>query len=59
MHARTAIAVVDESDSPVMRDARQWALEHLPPAQPSVLLHGDLLGQNILLAPGIPPTVID
>ena len=34
-------------------------MEHLPTARPSVLLHGDLLGQNILLAPGTPPTVID
>jgi len=42
-----------------MRDARQWALEHLPAAHPSVLLHGDLLGQNIVLAPGTLPTVID
>lgn len=31
----------------------------LPPDHPGVLLHGDLLGQNILLAPGDPPTVID
>jgi aminoglycoside phosphotransferase (APT) family kinase protein len=59
MHARTAIAVVDESDAPEMREARQWALDHLPPAHPSVLLHGDLLGQNIVLAPGTLPTVID
>ena len=58
-HAHTAIAALDESDSPEMRDARQWALEHLPPAHPSVLLHGDLLGQNIVLAPGTSPTVID
>jgi aminoglycoside phosphotransferase (APT) family kinase protein len=59
MHARTAVAVCDGSDAPEMRDARQWAMEHLPPADPSVLLHGDLLGQNILLSPGTSPTVID
>jgi aminoglycoside phosphotransferase (APT) family kinase protein len=59
MHARTAIAGVDESDSPEMRDARQWALENLPPAHRGVLLHGDLLGQNVLLTPGHSPTVID
>lgn len=58
-HAHTAIAALDGSDSPEMGDARQWALEHLPPAHPSVLLHGDLLGQNIVLAPGTSPTVID
>ena len=59
MHARAAIAALDKSDSPEMRDARQWALEHLPPVHPSVLLHGDLLGQNIVLTPGASPTVID
>jgi aminoglycoside phosphotransferase (APT) family kinase protein len=42
-----------------MRDARQWALENLPPAHRGVLLHGDLLGQNVLLTPGHSPTVID
>jgi aminoglycoside phosphotransferase (APT) family kinase protein len=59
LHARMAIAVVDETDPPEMRDARQWVLDHLPPPEPSVLLHGDLLGQNILLAPATSPTVID
>ncbi len=58
-HARAAIAVLDGSESPEMRDARHWSLEHLPPDQPSVLLHGDLLGQNIVLDPDRPPTVID
>lgn len=35
------------------------AMEHLPPDELSALAHGDLLGQNILLAPGQPPHVID
>ena len=39
--------------------AREWATHHLPPRRPSVLLHGDLLGQNILVSPEQPPAVID
>ncbi len=39
--------------------ARAWVDDHLPPAERSALLHGDLLGQNILLVPGEPPYVID
>ena len=42
-----------------MRDAHGWAMEHLPPAEPSALLHGDLLGQNILLSMDGPHHVID
>jgi len=34
---------------PEFFEAHAWALEHLPPDEPSVLIHGDLLGQNILL----------
>jgi aminoglycoside phosphotransferase (APT) family kinase protein len=37
-----------------MRDAHARGLEHVPPDEPSVLLHGDLLGQNILLAVDAP-----
>lgn len=58
-HARAALAIFEGCNEPEMRDGRDWALAHLPPAEPSVLLHGDLLGQNILLAPERPPTVID
>lgn len=39
--------------------ARQWAIEHLPPPVPTVLIHGDLLGQNILVHPDQPLAVID
>ena len=39
--------------------ARAWVHDHLPPAEPASLLHGDLLGQNILLVPGEVPFVID
>jgi len=30
-------------------DARDWVLDHLPEGQPSTVLHGDLLPQNLLL----------
>jgi hypothetical protein len=46
-HALESIAALAELAPIEMRDAHVWALEHLPPAEPSALLHGDLLGQNI------------
>ena len=57
--ALAALRVFDGLDGPEIGGARAWAKAHLPPTGPSVLLHGDLLGQNILLAPDAPPTVID
>jgi aminoglycoside phosphotransferase (APT) family kinase protein len=39
-----------DSSAPEVAEALSWMTEHLPPATPSVLLHGDLLGQNILLS---------
>ena len=42
-----------------MRAALAWALEHLPPEEPATLVHGDLLGQNILLSFDGPHHVID
>jgi aminoglycoside phosphotransferase (APT) family kinase protein len=39
--------------------AAAWARAHLASAVPAVLLHGDLLGQNLLLWPGESPGVID
>lgn len=44
---------------PLVTDALGWARGHLPPPVPATLVHGDLLGQNILLGPDRPPTVID
>ena len=46
----------------LLQEIHSWTQEHLPPASPSVLLHGDLLGQNILFDPREPdelPAVID
>ncbi len=45
--------------APELAEAEQWAREHLPPDDPSTLIHGDLLGQNILLHPEEPPAVLD
>jgi aminoglycoside phosphotransferase (APT) family kinase protein len=56
-HALVALASLDALEPAEARDARAWALEHLPPADPPSLLHGDLLGQNILLDPGVSPPV--
>lgn len=58
-HARAALEALEGLDRSETRDARAWALEHLPPEEPSALLHGDLLGQNILLAVDGPHHVID
>ncbi len=48
-HAEEAMAACDDLEEPLVSDVRAWVSEHLPPASPSVLLHGDLLGQNIRL----------
>ncbi len=48
-HAEAEMAVFDDLDKPLIRDVQAWTVEHLPPATPSVLLHGDLLSQNIRL----------
>jgi aminoglycoside phosphotransferase (APT) family kinase protein len=60
-HALAALASLEGLEPAEARDARAWALAHLPPAVPSSLLHGDLLGQNILLDPSesLPFAVID
>ena len=58
-HALDEMAAFAGLDPGEMKDAHAWALAHLPPAEPSTLLHGDLLGQNILLAIHGPNHVID
>jgi len=58
-HADESLRVFDGVDAPEARDARAWAEAHLPPPDPCVLVHGDLLGQNIVLGLDQPPAVID
>jgi len=58
-HGLEAIAALEDLTPIEMRDAHAWAIAHLPPDKPSTLLHGDLLGQNILLAIDGPHHVID
>lgn len=58
-HGEASLRIFEGLDAPAARDALAWAQRHLPPQSPAVLLHGDLLGQNILLAPGEPPGLID
>ena len=58
-HGEASLQVFEGLDAPEARDALAWAQAHLPPEEPAVLLHGDLLGQNILLYPGQPLGLID
>jgi len=51
--------VLDECEASEVQAAVTWARSHLPPEESTVFVHGDLLGQNILLAPGQPPGLID
>lgn len=50
-HAQAKLSSFEGLDDPLVLDAQAWAREHLPPATESVFLHGDLLGQNIMLHP--------
>ncbi len=61
-----AIASVEEiaeiQGDPLTNDVFAWINNHLPPEEPARLLHGDLLGQNILIdffEPSQPVSVID
>lgn len=58
-HALAQLSILEGRSEPLLQDVHAWALEHLPPAEQSVFLHGDLLGQNILLAPRELPGLID
>lgn len=59
-HAEACLDEVDESaGDPVADHAVAWIRAHLPPDDPSKLIHGDLLGQNILLDFENPPALID
>lgn len=58
-HALARLGLLAEVDTPVAREALTWGREHSPPDEPARLLHGDLLGQNILVFPGERPGLID
>ncbi len=65
-HAEAELPVFEGLDDPVVPvidDARVWVREHLPPPTQSAFVHGDLLGQNILLPysdePALRPGIID
>ncbi len=62
-HAEAELCVFEGLDDPVVDDAMAWAREHLPPPTESAFVHGDLLGQNILLPlpdePDLRPGIID
>ena len=47
-HAFARALLLDEFHEPEARESVAWVAEHLPAATESSLLHGDLLGQNIL-----------
>jgi aminoglycoside phosphotransferase (APT) family kinase protein len=50
-HALAWVARVEGLDEIEAKETSAWAFEHLPPAEPSSLLHGDLLGQNLKRTP--------
>jgi aminoglycoside phosphotransferase (APT) family kinase protein len=58
-HALDAIEALADLAPVEMQRAHEWACEHLPSEDPSTLIHGDLLGQNILLSLDGPHHVID
>ena len=58
-HAEEVLRVFDDLEGTEAEAAREWAIQHLPPDRAAVLIHGDLLGQNILVFPDKDPAVID
>ncbi len=58
-HAKSTLDRFEGLSGPEANDARAWIMEHLPAPEPSVLVHGDLLGQNILLGLDEGDAVID
>jgi len=58
-HAEELMRVFDDLEGPDAGPAREWAVQHLPDDRAAVLVHGDLLGQNILVFPDEAPAVID
>ncbi|MCP3993481.1 MAG: aminoglycoside phosphotransferase family protein [bacterium] len=58
-HAEERMRVFDDLEGTGAEPAREWAVQHLPRDRAAVLVHGDLLGQNILVFPDEAPAVID
>jgi aminoglycoside phosphotransferase (APT) family kinase protein len=59
-HALAFAGVLESVPGSDGEDVRGWVRGHLPPDRPSSLLHGDLLGQNLLLSwDDGPPVVLD
>jgi len=58
-HAQAKLSSFEGLEDTLVLDAQAWAHDHLPPATESVFLHGDLLGQNIMLHPEEPFGIID
>jgi aminoglycoside phosphotransferase (APT) family kinase protein len=58
-HAKAALRSLEHVGGELAERAWAWAADHMPPDEPTVLIHGDLLGQNILLGLDAPPGVID
>lgn len=52
-----ALEALDDRAGPLGETARAWAADHLPPDEPAALLHGDLLGQNLLIDPRVEPSL--
>ncbi|MCP3997071.1 MAG: phosphotransferase [bacterium] len=58
-HAEESMRVFDDLEGTEAKPARKWVVQHLPRDRAAVLVHGDLLGQNILVFPDEAPAVID
>jgi aminoglycoside phosphotransferase (APT) family kinase protein len=62
-HARAhLVEELEGLPGPEAAEALAWGLEHLPPEEPPHLVHGDLLGQNVLvdpLDPAAPVALVD
>lgn len=58
-HAEELMRVFDDLADTELGPAREWAVQHLPRDRAAVVVHGDLLGQNILVFPDEAPAVID
>lgn len=58
-HRLEVVRSAEAADRPELRDAVSWLSNHIDVDRPSTLLHGDLLGQNILLGLDEPDAVID